>query len=236
MENTAIVTGASRGLGRAVAAALVDTGATVVGLARGRADLDRTRAELGDRFVPVAGDGTDPDLARALLAEHRPTTVVLAAGALPVSRPLPEHSWETLSTHWHSDVRHVFEWTKAALVAPMAPGGRLVALSSGAAVHGSPVSGGYAGAKATVRFLTAYAAEEAERAGLGLTVGCVLPGITPDGGVGAAGIAAYTARTGPDFLTRISPVVTAAQVAAAVLSAADKGGAWLVTAAGATPA
>jgi hypothetical protein len=69
-------------------------------------------------------------------------------------------------------------------------------ISSGAAVFGSPASGGYAGAKATQRFIAAYAAEESHRAGLGITVTAVLPAMTPFGDVGKAGIRAYTARTG----------------------------------------
>ena len=61
---------------------------------------------------------------------------------------------------------------------------------------GRPASGGYAGAKATQRFIAAYAAEESRRAGLGITVTAVLPAITPFGDVGKAGIRAYAARTG----------------------------------------
>jgi NAD(P)-dependent dehydrogenase (short-subunit alcohol dehydrogenase family) len=239
MDTTAIVTGAGRGLGRAVATALVGTGTRVVGVARGSRDLAALAAELGDAFVPVTGDATDPALAEALIAEHRPGTLVLAAGAVPVSRPLPEHTWETFSTHWHSDVRHVFEWTRAALLAPLPPGSRVVAFSSGAAVHGSPASGGYAGAKATVRFLSAYAAAESERAALGITFGCLLPAMTPAGGVGAAGVAAYARRQGTDpdtFLAGMGPTLTGAQVADAVLAVADKGGPWLLTPAGLTPA
>ena len=41
-------------------------------------------------------------------------------------------------------------------------------MSSGAAVAGSPLSGGTAGAKSTIRFITDYAADESERAGLGI--------------------------------------------------------------------
>lgn len=44
-------------------------------------------------------------------------------------------------------------------------------ISSGAALAGSPLSGGYAGAKATQRFITAYAQGEANRAGLGSMAG-----------------------------------------------------------------
>ena len=59
--------------------------------------------------------------------------------------------------------------------------------SSGAAVAGSPLSGGYAGLKATIRFITAYAATESERAGLGIKFTAVLPQLTPAADLGAAG-------------------------------------------------
>jgi NAD(P)-dependent dehydrogenase (short-subunit alcohol dehydrogenase family) len=66
-----------------------------------------------------------------------------------------------------------------ALLKPLRPGSRVVVISSGAAVAGSPLSGGYAGAKATQRFITAYAQEEASRSGLDITFSAVLPRITP---------------------------------------------------------
>jgi NADP-dependent 3-hydroxy acid dehydrogenase YdfG len=60
---TAIVTGASRGFGRAIAAALSAAGADVVGVARSGAQLDQVRDELGDTFTPVTADATDPTAA-----------------------------------------------------------------------------------------------------------------------------------------------------------------------------
>src|SRR5947208_967746 len=57
---TAIVTGASRGFGRGISAALSGAGAHVVGVARTRADLDKVRAELGDTFTAVAADRRVP--------------------------------------------------------------------------------------------------------------------------------------------------------------------------------
>src|SRR5262249_42480674 len=57
---TAIVTGASRGFGRAIATALSAAGAEVVGVARTGALLDEVRSELGDSFIPVVADAADP--------------------------------------------------------------------------------------------------------------------------------------------------------------------------------
>src|ERR1035438_3183846 len=115
-------------------------------------------------------------------------------------------------------------------------------LSSGAAVRGSPLSGGYAGAKATVRFITAYAAAEAERDGLGIRFVSLLPQLTPVTQLGAAAVAAYAAREKMEtsaYLDRAGPVLTAEQAGQAVLdlAASDGGaqGAYLLTAAGARP-
>jgi|SRR5690625_106660 len=62
LENkTAIVTGASSGLGRACSIALVEKGVTVYGLARSGDRLDELHSELGEPFVPVRLDVTDSE-------------------------------------------------------------------------------------------------------------------------------------------------------------------------------
>ena len=73
----AIVTGASRGFGKALAAALLDRGWAVVGDARRAADLEATAAELNSaRLIALAGDITDASHRDALVA------AALKAGAL----------------------------------------------------------------------------------------------------------------------------------------------------------
>ncbi|MFI5610943.1 SDR family oxidoreductase [Amycolatopsis sp. NPDC051903] len=216
---TAVVTGASRGFGRAIAAALVAGGVRVVGIARGEADLLAVREELGELFTPLAADATDGKLAEAVLHEHRPGLLVLNAGATPHMAPVQDQTWETFSRNWHVDTRHVFAWTRAALREPLAPGSVVVSLSSGAALAGSPLSGGYASAKAAIRYLRGYAAGEAERAGLGLRFLTLLPQLTPATGLGSAGVAGYAAREGVDpdeFVRDRQPVLTPEQVAKAV--------------------
>jgi NAD(P)-dependent dehydrogenase (short-subunit alcohol dehydrogenase family) len=223
----AVVTGASRGFGRAIAAALTATGTTVVGVARDGQALDEVRAGLGERFVPVAADATDETLAGKLIGEYRPGLLVLNAGAGPHLAPIQEQTWITFSGNWHTDTKQAFTWTREALRAPLAPGGTVVLMSSGAAVAGSPLSGGYAAAKAALRYLRAYAAQESDRAGLGLRFVALLPQLTPATGLGAAAVAGYAARQGVEpavYAANLQPVLTPEQVATAVLDvAADPG-------------
>ena len=84
---------------------------------------------------------------------------------------------ETFSVNWETDVRITCE----ALLKPLRPGSRVVVISSGAALNsnGSPLSGGYAGAKTTQRFITGCAQDESVRAGLGITFATVLPQFAP---------------------------------------------------------
>jgi NAD(P)-dependent dehydrogenase (short-subunit alcohol dehydrogenase family) len=238
---TAIVTGASKGFGRAAAAALCGAGASVIGVARDRARLADAQAELGARFTPIAADAADPIVAGQLIDQYSPSVIVLAAGAAPLSRPLHQHTWQSFSRNWEVDVQQVFHFTREALLRPLTPGSVVVAFSSGAAVAGSPLSGGYAGAKGTIRFIASYAAKESERAGLGIRFLSVLPQLTPTTDLGAAAVAAYAAREGidvADFLAARGPALTPEQTGKAVLDlSADqhfRPGAYLLTAAGLT--
>ena len=129
----------------------------VVGVARDGGALGELRAELGGSFTPVGADAADPNVAGQLIDARRPIILVLNAGAAPLSRPIQRHTWETFSRNWDTDVQHDFGWPREALLAPLAPGSTVIAMSSGAALRGSPLSGGYAGSKATIRFITSYA-------------------------------------------------------------------------------
>jgi NAD(P)-dependent dehydrogenase (short-subunit alcohol dehydrogenase family) len=226
--STAIVTGASRGFGRGIADALTAAGAHVVGVARSGAT--------------VSADAADPATAGRLIDEHQPRTVVLCAGAAPQMSPLQEQTWESFSQNWNVDVAQAFHWIRHALQRPLAPGSTVIAVSSGAAIKGSPLSGGYAGAKATVRLIAGYAALESERAGLGIDFVSVLPALTPATELGAKAVAAYAERQGVDvdtFVQSLQPALTAEQVGKSVLDIAigqQRGHrAYTLTAAGLSP-
>jgi len=160
---TALVTGASRGFGRGIAIALHEPGANVVAVARSADQLDRLRDEVGRTLVTVTA------------RRCRPSSRGLARRSVPADDARPQRGRgathaaaatahvATFSRNWDVDTQHVFHWTREALLAPLAPGSTVIAMSSGAALRGSPLSGGYAAAKAGVRFIASYAAEESAR-------------------------------------------------------------------------
>jgi NAD(P)-dependent dehydrogenase (short-subunit alcohol dehydrogenase family) len=194
VDRAALVVGASRGFGRGIAEALAEAGADVYALSRTGAP-SAVGASRG-RVRTIAADATDPELPPRLLQELKPSVVVLNAGATPAVAPIQEHTWESFSANWNTDVKMTFEWLKAILRQPLAEGSSVIALSSGAALNGSPLSGGYAGAKATVRFMVEYAAIEAARAKLGIRFAALLPKISTEGGVGRPFAEAYAKRQG----------------------------------------
>jgi NAD(P)-dependent dehydrogenase (short-subunit alcohol dehydrogenase family) len=226
-DKVALVVGASRGLGQGIAQAFTEAGATVIGVAR--------HAAPG----VIAADATDPVVAGKLIADHRPDVLALVAGAAPLLRPIHLHTWETFSTNWHSDVRMTFHWLREALLLPLQSGSRVIVMSSGAAVMGSPLSGGYAGAKATQRFVAAYAAQESKRLKLGIGISAVLPRLTPATELGLPAVVAYAAREGmsvQEYTRRMGEPVTPAIAGEAFVrlasTAEGDGGAYLLTAEG----
>ena len=190
------MTGASRGFGRATTIELASKGARVVGVARSEDPLQELKDQLGDAFVPEVADVTDPSLPVRLVSTYHPQTVVLNAGAIPPVGLLSEQTWETFSTNWNVDVQHVFNFVREAIRAPLDPGSTVVSLSSGAAVPGSPMSGGYAGAKSTIRFISSYAGLEAQRNQLALRFVAVLPQLTPATDLGRVYTEVYAAQAG----------------------------------------
>jgi NAD(P)-dependent dehydrogenase (short-subunit alcohol dehydrogenase family) len=229
---TTMVVGASRGLGRGIATAFAQAGANVIAVARSQIALPGIKTEVAD--------AADPASAPALLDQYEPDVLILVAGASPVPRPLQFQTWETFSVNWHADVKIAFSWLREALLKPLKPGSRVVVMSSGAAIAGSPASGGYAGAKATQRFIAAYAQEESHRAGLDITVTAVLPRMTPLGDVGKSGVRAYAARTGQtehEYIANLGELLTPELAGAALVGLvgqdpAATAAAYLLTAGG----
>jgi NAD(P)-dependent dehydrogenase (short-subunit alcohol dehydrogenase family) len=239
---TAVVTGASRGFGLAIAKALAAHGVHVVAVARSLGPLDELKNDLGECVTTEVADVADPTVSSSLIANYRPRIIILNAGATPDPGSLQDQTWDNFSLNWNVDVRQVFNFVREALSAPLQPGSIVIAMSSGAALRGSPLSGGYAGAKSTVRFISSYAALESQRNSLDIRFVSVLPQITPVTNLGAAYVEAYAAYEGLSvdaYLTRMNPPLSVEQVGRSIVElAADdehSQNAYLLTSRGLLP-
>jgi NAD(P)-dependent dehydrogenase (short-subunit alcohol dehydrogenase family) len=171
---TAVVVGASSGVGRATLVALANNGMRVYGVARDRERLERIAREAAGDVTAIVGDATRPELAGKIV-ELDPDLIVISLGVRPKMAPIDEQSWESFSAVWEADVKATFHLCQEAVRRPLRPGSTVVVISSGAAINGSPLSGGYAGAKRMQWFLGGYMHALSKRRGLGIRFVTLLP-------------------------------------------------------------
>jgi NAD(P)-dependent dehydrogenase (short-subunit alcohol dehydrogenase family) len=216
----AVVTGGSRGLGLGIVRALAAEGADVWALARDAERLDQLKQTLPGVQTLVA-DVTNPQTAPQTLGTTRPDILVLNAGARPFLAPIHQQSWEQFSRNWETDVQMTFAFGKEALTRPLAPGSVVVIVSSGAAIGGSEISGGYAGAKRMQWFLAHYLQGESDALNLGIRFVALVPkqiiGATELGHAAAAAYAAQQGISEQAFLERFGPPLTPEGVGRAVV-------------------
>jgi NAD(P)-dependent dehydrogenase (short-subunit alcohol dehydrogenase family) len=185
-----VVTGGSRGLGLGLVEALVAHGARVTVVARDSDALESVRARLG--VATISADVTEEAAAHRILAEVRPDILALNAGAKPRMGRLDQLSWADFTATWETDVKAGLYWLQAALNLPLKPGTQVLVGSSGAAENGSPLSGGYAGAKRMLWFMAKYANGVSEQNKLGIRFQAIVPQQIIGGtGVGDAAANAY---------------------------------------------
>lgn len=217
------VIGASRGVGRAIASRALDAGAEVMAVARGRHGLADLQASLPGVAV-FSLDATSDDAPERLFGVATPDVVVLSLGAVPPTRPVQDLGWGDFSVNWNTDVKASFHFCKAALQKSLPPGARVILISSGAAVGGSPISGGYAGAKRMQLFLAGYCQREADRLALDLVFYGLAPArIMPETRLGMAaveGYARYLGMSAADFAAGITDRQSPDDVANAVIDLA----------------
>jgi NAD(P)-dependent dehydrogenase (short-subunit alcohol dehydrogenase family) len=163
---TAIVTGASRGLGLELAVALAQRGWRIVVDARGAGELERARAQLAaiTDVVAIAGDVADPAHRERLVdaaAGHELELLVNNASTLGTS-PLPalaDYDLEVLAGVLAVNALAPLALAQLAL-ARMPAGARIVNVTSDAAVEAYEGWGGYGASKAALEQLTAVLAAE----------------------------------------------------------------------------
>lgn len=219
---TAVVIGASSGVGKATAKSLLAAGARVTAVARKQVGLSALRAELGSHLETLAADAADAGTAQRLLGELRPELVVLTAGVRPQMGGVDELSWEAFTEAWTSDTKAAFHLVQAALRLPLRHGSVVAVVSSGAAINGSYLSGGYAGAKRMQWWLAGYAQKIADAKGLGLRFLAVLPKQLIEGtAIAALGSEGYGKALGiapAEYMKRFDVPLDADKVAAAIVT------------------
>ncbi len=166
-SRTALVTGASRGLGLALARELAERGWYLVIDARGEDELNAARAELAERtrVVAIPGDVTDPEHRRALAEAAR---TVGGLDALVNNASILGPSPQPVLLEYPLDVLEAVY--RANAVAPIAllqtvrdelkPGARIVNVTSDAAVEPYEGWGGYGSSKAALEQLSNILAAE----------------------------------------------------------------------------
>ncbi|MEM1191822.1 MAG: SDR family oxidoreductase [Pseudomonadota bacterium] len=157
---TALVTGAGRGLGRAIAVALHGAGAEVIAVARTQADLDQLAGTLGARLTPLVGDVTKDAFIDAVAGQAQLDILVNNAGA---NRPEPfqDVSRENLDFILDLNVRSMFLTAQAAAtVMTKGDGGAIIHMSSQMGHVGSPNRSVYCMTKHAIEGLTKAMAVE----------------------------------------------------------------------------
>lgn len=178
----ALVTGASRGIGRAIAMHLARAGATVVGTATSESGAEAISAYLHDHSAQGRGavlDVTDGERIPAFIQEiteglEPPTIVVNNAGITRdnLMMRMKDAEWDAVI---ETNLSGVFRVSRACLRGMMkARRGRIINIGSVVGATGNPGQANYAAAKAGLAGLTrALAREVGSR---GITVNCVAPG------------------------------------------------------------
>jgi NAD(P)-dependent dehydrogenase (short-subunit alcohol dehydrogenase family) len=205
-DKNVVVIGASRGLGRTIVTALATAGARVLAVARQAEPLKQLAAAF-PAVQTLALDATEESAPARVFETLTPDVLIVSAGAIPHMAPLVEQTWEQFSRNWNTDVKLSLLFSQAALTTPLPAGTTIILMSSGAAVVGSPLSGGYAGAKRTQMFLASYAQHESDRLHLGLRFLALAPGgnILPETELGNIAASAYASSQGvsvEDFISR----------------------------------
>lgn len=177
----AVVTGASRGIGRAIAESLADAGANIIAVS---ASIDPERSAVGDAvaargraFEAFACDFADPEAVTALGARLRDRPVdILVNNAGTIRRaPAAEHPSEWWDEVIQVDLSSQFAFTQALAQGMLARGrGRIIFTASLLAFQGGINVPGYAAAKSAIGGLTKALSNE--WAGRGVSVNAIAPG------------------------------------------------------------
>lgn len=156
-NKTAIVTGASSGIGTAFSRKLIDSGATVYGLARSFERLQKLQKELGDLFIPVEMDITDHEeisnWAGDTFSQGRTPDILINNAGLGYFGPVEELTLEEWETMINVNINGIFYLTRR--IVPFMKSSNthshIINIASVAGLLGNPNLTGYNASKFAVR-------------------------------------------------------------------------------------
>lgn len=210
---TVLLTGASGGIGRALARALDARGARVLLSARREDVLDQIRGELGGRPEALPADLSDRAGPADLAGRAGQVDVLVANAALPASGRAERFSAEEIDAALDVNLRAPLQLTRALLPGMLERGrGHLLYVSSLSGKVASPRGALYSATKFGLRGYAAGLRQDVEPRGVGVTV--VYPGF-----VSEAGMFADSGATLPPWVGTRTPQ----QVADAVVTAIEQG-------------
>ena len=181
-DKVIVVTGASRGIGEAIARACVDAGANVVLASRKQADLDKVAADLGNRALALAchtgkAEEVDAMFARAVDKFGKVDGVVNNAATNPYFGPLLDTPDAAIDKTIEVNVRGYLYCARAFVkhARTRGGGGSIVSIASIAGLRAAPMQGIYGMTKAAVISMTQTLAFEL--GGSNIRVNAIAPGL-----------------------------------------------------------
>jgi 3-oxoacyl-[acyl-carrier protein] reductase len=181
-DQIALVTGASRGIGKAIAAALLKEGATVIGTSTtesGAAGVSEAIKQVGGKgrgmMLDVTAQGAIEPLIEAIEKEFGAVGVLVNNAGITkdnLAMRMKDAEWDSVID---ADLKAVFQLSKAVLRGMMkARRGRIINITSVIGSSGNAGQANYAAAKAGVGGMTRSLAQEI--GSRGITVNCIAPG------------------------------------------------------------
>jgi short-subunit dehydrogenase len=208
-----LLTGASSGIGRVIAKALHDRGASLIVTARRKELLDELCAELGERAEPVVADLTSTEDITRLAESARDVDIVVLNASLPASGRLEEFASDEIDRGIDANLRAPIQLTRVLVPRMMERGeGHLVFVSSLLGKMTRPGSSVYCATKFGLRGFALALSDDLHPKGVGVTT--VLPGF-----IGDVGMFAETGVSPPGGMG----TSTAQEVADAVVRGIEEG-------------